>query len=141
MEGYRPYTILAIFTLSGFIGALFAFWRRRDRIRWDVAFFLGVAAIIVWGSAMVRGLSSILQGSYFIPVARYAYPAIIPTMLLLNLGWLELIRGAEKYLRVPSKVSYLLLVLFFFVLRYYVTKSKHVLHLLTEYWSHRFLNE
>ena len=28
----------------------------------------------------------------------------------------ELVRGAEKYLRVPSKVSYILLVLFFVVL-------------------------
>jgi hypothetical protein len=65
---------------------------------------------------MLRGLSSILGGSYFIPVARYAYPAIIPTMLFLNLGWLELIRGAEKYLKLPYKVSYVLLVLFFVVL-------------------------
>ena len=116
LEGYRPYTILAFITLSGCIGAVFAFWRRRERILWDVAFFLGTVAIVVWGSAMVRGLSSILQGSYFIPVARYAYPAIIPTMLLLNLGWLELVRGAEIYLKLPSKVSYLLLVLFFVVL-------------------------
>ena len=114
--GYRPYTFLALVTLLGCIGALYAFWRRRDRILWDVVFFLGVASLIVWGSAMARGLSSILQGSYFIPVARYAYPAIIPTMLFLNLGWLELILGFERHLRVPSKVSYTLLVLFFIVL-------------------------
>jgi hypothetical protein len=114
--GYRPYTFLALVTLLGCIGALYAFWRRRDRILWDVVFFLGVASFIVWGSAMARGLSSILQGSYFIPVARYAYPAIIPTMLFLNLGWIELIRGLEHYLRVPSKLSYILLVLFFIVL-------------------------
>jgi hypothetical protein len=114
--GYRPYTLLALVTLFGCIGALYAFWRRRDRILWDVVIFLGVASLIVWGSAMARGLSSILQGSYFIPVARYAYPAIIPTMLFLSLGWIELIRVLERYLKVPSKLSYILLVLFFIVL-------------------------
>ncbi len=114
--GYRPYTFLVLATILGCIGALYAFLRGRDRILWDVVFFLGVASLIVWGSAMIRGLGSVLEGSYFIPVARYAYPAIIPTMMFLNLGWLELIRGLERYLKVPSKLSYTLLILFFIVL-------------------------
>lgn len=116
LQGYRPYTFLALITVAGIVGALFAFWRKRDRIPWDVVFFLGIASLVLWGSTMIRGLSSILAGSYFIPVARYAYPVIIPTMLFLNIGWLELIRSLEKYLKVPSKVSYVLLILFFFLL-------------------------
>jgi len=104
LKGFHPYTILGIFTLAGLIGALAAFWRKRKEIRWDVFLFLGIALSVIWGSAFLRGLPSILDGSYFIPVARYAYPAIIPTMLILNIGWLEVIRWIEKYLRIPEKV-------------------------------------
>jgi hypothetical protein len=104
LKGFHPYTILGIFTLAGLIGALAAFWRKRKEIRWDVFLFLGIALSVIWGSAFLRGLPSILGGSYFIPVARYAYPAIIPTMLILNIGWLEVIRWIEKYLRIPQKV-------------------------------------
>lgn len=116
LRGYRSYTFLGLITVSGIVGSFVAFWRKRDRIPWDVVFFLGIASLVLWGSTMIRGLSSVLGGNYFVPVARYAYPAIIPTMLLLNIGWLEVIRGLEKYLKLPLRISYALLVVFFFVL-------------------------
>ena len=37
----------------------------------------------------MRGAIHLSLLQLFIPVARYAYPAIIPTILLLAFGWLE----------------------------------------------------
>lgn len=116
LRGFHPYTILGIFTLLGLTGALAAFWRKRREIRWDVFLFLGLALIVIWGAAFLRGLTSVLEGSNFIPVARYAYPVIIPTMLILNIGWLEVIRWIEKYLNIPQKVLLGLLILYFILL-------------------------
>jgi hypothetical protein len=116
LSGYRPYTILGLVTLAGCIGALIAFWRNRKNIRWDVVFFLGVSLIVVWGSAFLRGLTSSLDGPVLIPVARYAYPVIIPTMLILNIGWLEIIGWFERYLKFPKKILYGLLIGFFILL-------------------------
>jgi len=48
---------------------------------------LGLAFAILWGSNLLRGYFSIWQAHVYIPVARYAYPAIIPTMLWLVVGW------------------------------------------------------
>jgi hypothetical protein len=116
LKGYRPYTILAVFTLTGFIGALVAFWWKRFNVRWDVFLFLGLALITIWGAALLRGLTSILDDRSFIPVARYAYPVIIPTMLILDVGWLQVIDWTESYFKLPKKFLLPLLVLFFIFL-------------------------
>jgi hypothetical protein len=108
---------LGIFTLSGLTGALAAFWRKRKEIiHWDVFLFLGLALIGIWGAAFLRGLSSVLEGRNLIPVARYAYPVIIPTMLILNSGWFEVIRWIEKYLKISQKVLLGMLILCFILL-------------------------
>jgi len=113
LGGYRPYTALALITLGGFIGSLFFNWRNRKGIPWDIALFLGISLLGIWGLAVTRGLSNLVGDRYFLPVARYAYPVIIPTMLILNLGWLEIIRWIERYFRVPRRVMYAALILFF----------------------------
>ena len=100
--GYRPYTILGIFTLVGLIGAVIALFRKRGEINWELFFFLGVSMFVIWGAALLRGVTSYIGGGYFFPVARYAYPAILPTMLVLNVGWLEITSWVERYLRIPK---------------------------------------
>ena len=116
LKGYHPYTILGFVTLAGCIGALIAAWRNRKDICWDLIFFLGVSLFVVWSSAFLRGLTSALDGPPLIPVARYAYPVVIPTMLILNIGWLEIITWGELYLKVPRKILYGLLIGFFILL-------------------------
>jgi len=39
-------------------------------------------------------------------VARYAYTAIIPTMLILTLGWLELLNLVFKWKKIPRTSAY-----------------------------------
>jgi hypothetical protein len=49
--------------------------------------WLALAGMAIWGTVLVRGLLSSLDPVPYIPTARYAYPVIIPTLLLLVAGW------------------------------------------------------
>jgi hypothetical protein len=49
--------------------------------------WLGVALLAIWTEVLLRGLFTVLDVRVYIPTARYAYPVIIPTMLLLVAGW------------------------------------------------------
>jgi hypothetical protein len=116
LVGFRPYTFLGLFTLVGIGGAVVAFWRNRMQIRWELLIFLGLALIALWSAALLRGVTSYIGGGYFIPVARYAYPAVIPTMLVLNIGWLEIMRWIDHYLSIPQRFQLWVLVSLFIVL-------------------------
>jgi hypothetical protein len=114
--GNRPYTIIGIFTFVGFLAAILAFWRNRRDIRWDILLFLGLALVSVWGAAIVRGLPSLINGGSFMGPARYVYPVIIPTMLILDIGWLELIKQIEQKSRIPQRYQLVALILIFVLL-------------------------
>jgi len=116
LVGYRPYTILGLFTLAGILGALFAFWRYRSQIRWELFFFLGLALVGIWGAAFLRGVTSFMDGGYYIPVARYAYPVIIPTMLVLNIGWLEIMHWVERFFKIQQRYQIWVLITLFIML-------------------------
>jgi hypothetical protein len=58
-------------------------------IPWDALALLAVVLLGSWGAAAVRGAIHLSLLQLFLPVARYAYPAIIPTLLVLAFGWLE----------------------------------------------------
>ncbi len=89
------YGFIALFTAAGLAGA---FWR--IRIGWKTysakqkatLLWLSFALAAVWGNAFIRTTLPVFGGSLFIPSARYAYPAIIPTMLVLTAGWHNIIR-------------------------------------------------
>jgi len=49
--------------------------------------WLGVAVLAIWTEVLLRGLFTVLDPRLYIPTARYAYPAMIPSMLLLVAGW------------------------------------------------------
>jgi hypothetical protein len=101
-------------TLVGLGGAAIAMWRKRFFLPSNVLLFLGIAMIGVWGQTVVRGTHSLIYPLVFIPGARYTYPVIILTMLVLNTGWLEVAQFFERRLHLASSVkSY---VYFFFFL-------------------------
>ncbi len=58
---------------------------------------LGLAGLLVWANALLRFQP--LRGTPFIPGARYAYPAIIPTVLALASGWLALVPARSQRAR------------------------------------------
>lgn len=81
---------LGVVTALGVAGALVALgrlWRAGSPLpRKRAILLLAVAGLLVWGNALLRPHP--LIGTSFIPAARYAYPAIIPTVLALATGWL-----------------------------------------------------
>jgi hypothetical protein len=83
------YPLLKWFTLLSLAVAPFGLWNiSRSKPRaWALALaFLGLTMLVIWGIVFLRGLPS-LFGEVYLPTARYAYPVIIPTMLLLTIGW------------------------------------------------------
>jgi hypothetical protein len=103
------FPVLAAVTGLGPVGVVLGLARRRLRVPYDAALFLGVACIVIWGAAWVRGVTMAVLGTPYIPVARYAYPAIIPTMLGLCFGWRELLRGLGRHYPLVQLLASLIL--------------------------------
>jgi hypothetical protein len=85
LVGSKPYRILGLVSLVGVAGLPITIYRRHKEIPWLEWILLGLALIGVWGFALIRG-AIYLNWRLFLPAARYAYPAIIPTMWLWNIG-------------------------------------------------------
>jgi hypothetical protein len=96
------YPALALLSISGLVFAPVRLYRQRRDINLGAYLFLFISAAILWFFTILRGLTSITE-ILFIPSARYAYPAIIPTILAFNLGWLEI----SRWLRMDKKSSWL----------------------------------
>ncbi len=89
--GDYTYTMLALIAFAGLIGAGISIFRQWYDLPLNAYLFIFISGVIIWLFTMLRGLTSIMD-ILFIPSARYAYPAIIPTTLALNMGWLEITR-------------------------------------------------
>jgi hypothetical protein len=77
-------------TLAGALGGTGALARRLPTEPWPrqrALLWLGAAALLTWGTVFARGLFTVLDARVLVPVARYAFPAVIPTLLLLAAGW------------------------------------------------------
>ena len=81
-------------------------------MNWGGFIFFALTLLGIWGPTFVRGVNYIFLRPYF-PVARYTYPAVILTMIVFCIGYLELARYAERGLRLPSWGKYLLFFLIF----------------------------
>jgi hypothetical protein len=84
------YALASAFTGLG-VAAAAAGWGRaqaRQPRPWKLAVaWLGLALLAGWGTVCLRGLFTVADTQPLVPVARYAYPVVIPTLLLLVAGW------------------------------------------------------
>jgi hypothetical protein len=87
--GHNPYRWLGIPTLLALLGLGLAAIRWRRKIPWDLAFVFGLVSLGAWGFSLMRSSIYTAVHHTYLPAARYAQPAIIVTMLALNLGWLS----------------------------------------------------
>jgi Dolichyl-phosphate-mannose-protein mannosyltransferase len=96
----HTYTFLGFITLLSGICTLYLLWRTRKKINWHLFLFLGISFILVWGITFARtGMT--IESIYPTGVwARYAFPAIIPSVLLLCVGWWEGLRLIGERLRI-----------------------------------------
>lgn len=98
------YWIISAAMLAGLFAAILAMLRLRVRFPWSAALLLGLALLGVWLQTFLRGANypTQLRAIYY-PTARYAYPVIIPSLLLLNLGWYEIGRSLKIHLHLPGR--------------------------------------
>ncbi len=82
------------------------FWQRQTSGAVATVLFLGLAGLLVWSNTLLRALP-LLDGNVFIPVARYAFPAVLPLMLLIVGGWWALPPQRWQRLGVLIFISYL----------------------------------
>jgi hypothetical protein len=107
--GHKPYAwVLLPLTLFACAGIGLVFWQHRRRLGkfpWDALFLLGLTILTIWGVTLLRGSTYLLTKWYY-PVARYAYPAIIPTVFVLSTGWLTLLKTVVGWLSLPGWIKY-----------------------------------
>jgi hypothetical protein len=113
--GSKPYRVLTGVSLLGIFGAIGHTIKRKNGLYWEVVILFGFAILFIYGAAIFRGVSSVFSTNnrVFIPAARYALPAIIPTMMVLNIGWLEISRLIQKWTRIRQSYLTALYILFF----------------------------
>jgi hypothetical protein len=104
LPGNKPYRLLGWVTLAGIAGALVAILRYIDRLErfpWAAMVVLSTTLAIAWLGTFSRGAIYMGIPRLYIPVARYVYPAIIPSLLVLTTGWFTFLNFVAK--RLPLK--------------------------------------
>jgi hypothetical protein len=114
LMGFHPYLLLGIFTAVGLTAGVMRLGKRGHSLSWELMIFFGVSLATIWGAAFMRGIGSIISGPIFIPSARYAYPVIIPTAMLLTAGWQSIMVFSGKVLSLSPKVIYVIYLFLFF---------------------------
>ena len=93
-EAYTWLTLVSAIALAGCLVRLILSGFKKDfypfprQFSWAVALLFVITLLLVWGSTFVRGAIYLASPIFYIPVARYAAPAILPTSLLLAGGWI-----------------------------------------------------
>jgi hypothetical protein len=114
LMGFHPYLLLGILTAMGVTAGVMRLGKRGHTLSWELMIFFGVSLATIWGAAIMRGIGSIISGPIFIPSARYAYPVIIPTAMLLTAGWQSIMVFSGKVLSLSPKVIYVIYLFLFF---------------------------
>lgn len=112
LMGSKPYRVIVVLAAIGLFGAVLAVFRRRRTLNYGLLLFFFLVLLGIWAPSFVRGVNYIFRRPYF-PVARYAYPGVIPTMMVFNVGYLELARYGERWLRFPAWIKYLIFFIVF----------------------------
>ena len=93
----KAYTLLAFITIIAIAGCLVrltltvikkGFTPFPKQFTWDVILLLIIVLVLTWGSTFLRGAIYLASPQFYVPVARYTFPAIVPTGLILAAGWL-----------------------------------------------------
>ena len=96
------YWVFGVLMLLAVIGVLAFPFGRRGHTPVDELMFLGLALVLVWYAAFARGAIFIFVQRVFVPSARYAYPVIVPTVLVLVAGWYAVAYYLKRWLKIPK---------------------------------------
>jgi hypothetical protein len=101
--------------LFAVFGDVIYLWKNQHRLLWHIFGFLCIALIGVWGMATTRGVGSIFSNT-FIPASRYAFPVIVPSVMLLVVGWREILNITGRRLGLSTIYQYAIYIFFLLVL-------------------------
>ncbi len=105
------YPLMKALSLAALVGGVLSVVRKRWALPWESIAFMGMLSLLVWSMALGRGAKYLFQlYRLWYPTARYGFIAIIPTILLFDLGWYEIGRLLSVKLHLPGlllKAAYL----------------------------------
>ncbi len=90
LQGWAWQYVFEFVVAMGMLGALAWLIRRRRALEvraMATLIFLVLTLLLIWGNTLLRPLPLLDPNFSVLPVARYGFPAIIPTMLALVGGW------------------------------------------------------
>ena len=90
LQGWAWHYVFEFVVATGLLGAVTWFIRQRHWIgvRTGITLaFLVLTLLLIWGNTLLRPLPLLDPNFAVLAVARYGFPAIIPTMLALVGGW------------------------------------------------------
>jgi hypothetical protein len=103
------YRYLGYLMVIGLAGAALALWRARNQVSWRTAIFLSLAGLGMWISTFIMGPLYLIY-RFYLPHARYSFPVIALSLLLLVAGWCAWVPGSyRKYMQAIIPAGFFLL--------------------------------
>jgi hypothetical protein len=94
------YRLLEILTWLATFGFAVSVWRRWRGLHAGFIILFGFSLFLAWTLTLLRGATSLTYG-LFVPLARYAFPVIVPTMFVLCAGWIKIARLLGHWPKIP----------------------------------------
>ena len=116
---YFILSVLSIITLLFFVFAGIKYIRillSKGSPLVTIVLIFFITSILICLVAILRGLPAIIGGYVFIPSARYIYPVLLPILISLNIGWLEINNQLQRWLCATSWLTVSLFLLLFLAL-------------------------
>lgn len=121
---YRFFLIVSVVIIIMTIGlGIKTIWARKNTFRWELAFLLGGILAVYWGLALMRGMAFLGTHKLFYAPARYAFPAILPTMLLLTSGVSLTVAALQNRKEKAGYIGYIILIVSLISLNYWALIS------------------
>lgn len=105
--GGFTYDVLQLISLLALAGILIRIIQSPSLFKQPEILFLFFVTIAIWLPTLFRGTYWVFYFVPLVPYARYAYPAIIPTLLLMNAGLLKSLQWITGRLGLPRSLSIL----------------------------------
>ena len=90
LEGGYTYNLLKIVSILAFLGSILYLSRWEFLFEKPELLFLFIVMLVVWSLTFFRGVYWVFYFVPLVPYARYAFPAFIPTVLLISAGLLKI---------------------------------------------------
>lgn len=102
LMGGFSYDVLQLISLLALAGILIYIIQLPSIFRQPEMLFLFFVTLAIWLPTLFRGTYWVFYFVPLVPYARYAYPAIIPTLLLINAGLLKSLQWITARFGLPS---------------------------------------